>query len=61
MPVLDPCAALAAVVTDSRHTRAVQEPWMHAGRVWTDGEPFLAVDVTLRDAGHGLSNGGEHP
>jgi hypothetical protein len=29
---------------------------MHVGRLWTNGEPFLAVDAALRDAWHGYSN-----
>jgi hypothetical protein len=29
---------------------------MHVGRLWTNGEPFLAVDATLRDAWQGFSN-----
>ncbi|MGW0807202.1 hypothetical protein [Nonomuraea sp. NPDC002799] len=29
---------------------------MHAGRLWTNGDPFLAVDASLRGAGHGFSN-----
>jgi hypothetical protein len=28
---------------------------MHVGRLWTNGEPFLAVDATLRDAWQGFS------
>jgi hypothetical protein len=30
--------------------------WVHIGRLWTNGEPFLAVDAALRDAWHGFSN-----
>ena len=29
---------------------------MHVGRLWTNGEPFLAVDAALRDAWHGSSD-----
>jgi hypothetical protein len=29
--------------------------WAHVGRLWTNGEPFLAVDAALRDAWHGFS------
>jgi hypothetical protein len=29
---------------------------MHVGRLWTNGEPFLAVDAALRDAWQGFSN-----
>jgi hypothetical protein len=32
------------------------DPWVHVGRLWTNGEPFLAVDAVLRDAWHGFSN-----
>jgi hypothetical protein len=32
-----------------------QEPWVHVGRLWTNGEPFLAVDAALRDAWRGLT------
>jgi hypothetical protein len=28
---------------------------MHVGRLWTNGEPFLAVDAALRDAWFGFS------
>ena len=31
------------------------ESWTHVGRLWTNGEPFLAVDAALRDAWHGHS------
>jgi hypothetical protein len=31
-------------------------PWIHVGRLWTNGGPFLAVDAALRDAWHGYSN-----
>lgn len=30
---------------------------MHVGKLWTNGEPFLAVDAALRHAWHGFSNG----
>jgi hypothetical protein len=30
--------------------------WAHVGRLWTNGEPFLAVDAALRGAWHGYSN-----
>lgn len=29
---------------------------MHVGRLWTNGEPFLAVDAALRDAWRGFSD-----
>ncbi|YCK32839.1 hypothetical protein ACNF49_01660 [Actinomadura sp. ATCC 39365] len=28
---------------------------MHLGRLWTDGDPFLAVDASLRGAWRGFS------
>jgi hypothetical protein len=28
----------------------VSEPWIHLGRVWTNGEPLLAMDSGLVDA-----------
>jgi len=31
-------------------------PWVHIGRLWTNGDPFLAVDASLRSAWHGVSN-----
>jgi hypothetical protein len=34
----------------------MQDSWVHVGRLWTNGEPFLAVDAALRDAWHGFSN-----
>jgi hypothetical protein len=34
----------------------VRDAWIHIGRLWTNGEPFLAVDAALRDAWQGLSN-----
>jgi hypothetical protein len=27
--------------------------WTHAGRIWTNGEPFLAMDAPLREHWHG--------
>jgi hypothetical protein len=30
--------------------------WLHVGRLWTNGEPFLALDAALRDAWHGFSD-----
>lgn len=30
--------------------------WIYVGRLWTNGEPFLAVDAALRDAWQGFSN-----
>jgi hypothetical protein len=29
---------------------AVSEPWIHIGRVWTNGEPLLAMDSGLVEA-----------
>lgn len=34
----------------------MREPWVHVGRLWTNGDPFLAVDAALRPAWHGYSN-----
>jgi hypothetical protein len=34
----------------------MRDPWIHVGRLWTNGEPYLAVDAALRDAWHGYSN-----
>jgi hypothetical protein len=31
-------------------------PWEHIGRLWTNGDPFLAVDAALRRAWRGFSN-----
>lgn len=28
----------------------MSEPWIHIGRVWTNGEPLLAIDSGLVDA-----------
>jgi hypothetical protein len=39
-----------------RDTGAMRGPWMHVGRLWTNGEPFLAVDAALRDAWQGFSS-----
>lgn len=50
MPVSDPSDARC------RDTGPVRDPWMHVGRLWTNGEPFLAVDAALRDAWQGFSN-----
>ncbi|WP_433174730.1 hypothetical protein [Actinoallomurus sp. CA-150999] len=33
----------------------MQDSWAHVGRLWTNGEPYLAVDAALRDAWHGFS------
>jgi hypothetical protein len=38
-----------------RDTGAMRGPWMHVGRLWTNGEPFLAVDAALRAAWQGFS------
>jgi len=40
----------------SRDTEPMPDAWTHVGRLWTNGEPFLAVDAALRDAWQGLSN-----
>jgi hypothetical protein len=34
----------------------MHDPWIHVGRLWTNGEPFLAVDAALRHAWRGFSN-----
>jgi hypothetical protein len=34
----------------------MRDPWAHVGRLWTNGEPFLAVDSALRGAWRGYSN-----
>jgi hypothetical protein len=34
----------------------MRDEWVHVGRLWTNGEPFLAVDAALRHAWHGFSN-----
>lgn len=34
----------------------MQDSWVHVGRVWTNGEPFLALDAALREAWHGFSD-----
>jgi hypothetical protein len=42
-----------------RDTEPMRGSWVHIGRLWTNGEPFLAVDAALRDAWHGCSNDDE--
>lgn len=34
----------------------MRDLWAHIGRLWTNGEPFLAVDAPLRGTWHGYSN-----
>jgi hypothetical protein len=51
LPVLDPHTAFVTVILDQCTT-----PWIHVGRLWTHGEPFLAADASLRDAWQGFSN-----
>jgi hypothetical protein len=34
----------------------MRDAWTHVGRLWTNGEPFLAVDAALCEAWQGLSN-----
>jgi hypothetical protein len=36
-------------------TRAVENGWTHIGRLWTNGEPYLAVDSGIRDRWLGFS------
>lgn len=38
-----------------RDTEFVNHHWTHVGRLWTNGDPFLAIDATLRDAWRGFS------
>src|SRR5690349_18129849 len=38
-----------------RDTEFVNHQWTHVGRLWTNGNLFLAVDATLRDAWLGFS------
>src|SRR5690348_12448093 len=45
----------AARRTRDRDTGSVREPWVHVGRLWTSGDPFVAVDAELRGAWHGFS------
>jgi hypothetical protein len=33
----------------------MSERWLHIGHLWTNGDPFLAVDSALRGAWHGFS------
>jgi len=33
-----------------RDTGPVRGTWVHIGRLWTNGEPFLAVDAAIRRA-----------
>jgi hypothetical protein len=35
----------------------MRDSWVHVGRLWTNGEPFLAIDAALRGAWQGASNG----
>jgi hypothetical protein len=37
-------------------TGSMGDQWVHVGRLWTNGDPFLAVDAALRHAWHGFSN-----
>ncbi|MFG2014679.1 hypothetical protein [Actinomadura geliboluensis] len=34
----------------------MQDSWVHVGRLWTNGEPFLALDAALRGGWHGSSD-----
>jgi hypothetical protein len=40
----------AGIRLAARIGSAVSEPWIHIGRVWTNGEPLLAMDSGLVDA-----------
>jgi hypothetical protein len=37
-------------------TGSMHGPWEHIGRLWTNGDPYLAVDAALRGAWRGFSN-----
>jgi hypothetical protein len=37
-------------------TGPVRGPWEHIGRLWTNGDPFLAVDAALRSTWRGFSS-----
>jgi hypothetical protein len=37
-------------------TGPMHDPWGHIGRLWTNGDPYLAVDAALRSAWRGFSN-----
>ena len=47
------CDYLAGLQPD---TGPMHDPWEHIGRLWTNGDPFLAVDAALRSAWRGFSN-----
>ena len=34
----------------------MREPWIYVGRLWTNGDLFLAVDAELRGAWHGFND-----
>jgi hypothetical protein len=34
----------------------MHDPWGHISRLWTNGDPYLAVDAALRSAWRGFSN-----
>jgi len=34
----------------------MRDLWVHVGRLWTNGEPFLAIDAALRGGWRGYSN-----
>ncbi|MFA1543482.1 hypothetical protein [Actinomadura monticuli] len=34
----------------------MSDSWVHVGRLWTNGEPFLALDAALREAWHGFND-----
>lgn len=44
---------LTSIILD---TRAVERGWTHIGRLWTNGEPYLAVDSALRHRWLGSSD-----
>jgi hypothetical protein len=52
----DPAGPGSVRSAGHRDTGSLRDPWIHVGRLWTDGEPFLTIDAALRAAWHGLSN-----
>jgi hypothetical protein len=47
------CDYLAGLQPD---TGPMHDPWEHIGRLWTNGDPFLAVDAALRSAWRGTGS-----
>jgi hypothetical protein len=44
-------------MAEEREQDGSEDPWVHIGRLWTNGDPFLVVDATLRSAWRGFSDG----